>query len=292
MNVINQYNTLSAGQIGPIEIIDDSIYTAEAIAPTGETMYLAMEPLGDDKEKWENYKSNITLLVTGGRYCPGGEFTIGSLTEIGSRINDKIALKKFLETRSIPEYWTLNPERFKQLCTNLKKREIKDNSQKAQELSMIPYASCGMNVNRQTHVVYVSKSPVTGRIKFAAEPLCFSGLVDMYGDLIMSVGVTVRDLVENRGIFRNPLSVVEGGYGGISMMIHCFTCMVIQNNYPNVETFRVRPFKKMGELFLNSFPKHLVTVGGISGDLYNGGFEHEQDVRVSVKVLADLNRAK
>ena len=48
----------------------------------------------------------------------------------------------------------------------------------------------------------------------------------------------------------------------------------------------------MGELFLNSLPKDQITVNGIRGDLYDKGFEHEQDVQVPVKVLASLHRAK
>jgi hypothetical protein len=136
---------------------------------------------------------------------------------------------------------------------------------------------------------FLRKNVILGRI---AKSKGFSRYVDKYGDLIMSVGVTISDVVENRGIFRNPLSVIEGGYAGIAMMTHSFTCMAVENNWPEVKTFRVRPLKKMGELFLNSLPKDKVTVNGIHGDMYDKGFEREQDVRVPVEVLASLHRAK
>lgn len=61
----------------------------------------------------------------------------------------------------------------------------------------------------------------------------------------------------------NPLCVVEGGYAGIAMMAHSFTCMAIENNWPEVTTFKVRPLKKMAEIFINSLPKDKVTVNGI-----------------------------
>jgi hypothetical protein len=49
---INQFGNLNIGQIGPIKQVNDGVYTAEAVAPTGEKMYFAMEPLGEDKQKW------------------------------------------------------------------------------------------------------------------------------------------------------------------------------------------------------------------------------------------------
>lgn len=289
MSAVSQFNTLRAGQIGPIEMICEGVYTAEAIAPAGEKMYFAMESIENfDKNKWDKYRNMAPLLVYGG-CC---DITIGRLTELGSRINDEIVLKEFLATRNLPDFWTSDQQRFEQLCGNLRERKIVDESPKAKELLTIPHASNGMNVEKQTHVVYVSKSPVTGRVKFAAQSQGFSGCVDKYGDLIMSVGVTLSDVVENRGIFRNPLSVVEGGYGAISMMTHSFTCLVVEENYPEVKIFKVRPLKKMGELFLNSLPKDRITINGIRGDVYDKGFEQEQNVCIPVEVLASLHRAR
>lgn len=147
-----------------------------------------------------------------------------------------------------------------------------------------------MNVEKQTHVVYVSKVPVASRVNFLtqSQSFDFGSTVEMYGNLVMSVGVTIRDVVENRGIFRNPLSIIEGGHGSLAMMLHSFTCLVVKDVFPEVTTFKVRPLKKMGQIFLNSLPRHLVTVNGIQGDLYDKGFDHEQDVLVSVEVLASL----
>ena len=77
--------------------------------------------------------------------------------------------------------------------------------------------------------------------------------------------------------------------GGSILILHH---MVVEDNCPEVEMFRVRPLKKMGELFMNSLPKNRVTVNGIRGDVCDKGFEHEQDVRVPVEVLASLHRAR
>ncbi len=289
MNIISDSNNLCKGQIGPIKSIGDGVYTAEGISFAGEKMFFAMESIeNNDMKKWNYYKNSASTLVWGG-YC---DTTFGSLSEIGSRINDEIGLMQFLNARTVSSYWTSNQSHFENLKSNLKKRTVTADSSKGKELSAIPHASNGMNVNKQTHVVYVSKTPVASRVNFESKSKGFGGYVEKYGNLIMSVGVTVNEVVENRGIFRNPLSVVEGGFGGISMMTHSFTCMAVEDNWPEVDTFRVRPLKKMGELFLSALPKEQVTVNGIRGDLYDKGFEKEQNVEVPLKVLSSLYRAR
>lgn len=283
-----EVNPLRSGQIGPVRTMDHGVYSAEAIAPTGEKIYMAMESLESfDREKWNRYR-NMAILLTQGGEC---NYTIGSLTEIGSHLNDDTVLNKFLASHTFPDFWTSDSKRFEQLRDKLRDRKIALGSQKAEELKVVHHASCGMNVEKQTHVVYVSKVPITSRVNFVAQSKSFDfgSTVEKYGDLIMSVGVTIQDVVENRGIFRNPLSIVDGGYGSLAMMLHSFTCMVVKEAFPEVTTFKVRPLKKMGELFLNSLPKHLVTVNGIPGDQYNKGFDHEQAVLVPVEVLANLH---
>lgn len=293
---MNINNVINPGQIGHVHITEDGVFTAEAIAPTGEKIYFAMESLGNDKKKWNKYKTEAAFLVTGGNEWVG---TIGNLIDIASRINDEVALNEFLATSTYPDFWTSDQQRFEYLKEKLRNRNIEADSPKGKELLTIPNASNGVNVSQQTHMVYISKSPICNRADFVSlsSNTGFGSYVDSYGHLILSVGVMInliKDIVENRGIFRNPWSVIEGGYGGLSMMAHSFTCMVIEDYFSSVQTFKVRPFKKMAEIFVNSLPKEQITVNGIRGDLYDGGFEFEGEVEVlvPVKILADLHRAK
>ncbi len=292
VTTIHSFENFNFGQIGPIKQVDDGVYMAEAIAPTGEKMYVAMEPLGEDKLKWISYKIKASFLVNGGDFFK----EIGSLVNLGSRINNEIILKEFLALYAHSDFWTGDTTRFEKLRIKLQERNIIAGSPKAKELLMIPHASNGLDVSLQTHMVYVSKSPITGRVHFTPSATChpfsFGAYADQYEDLIMSVGVTIENVVENRGIFRNPLSVIDGGYGGIAMMIHSFTCMVVQDYYPFIETFKVRPLKKMGEIFFHSLPKEKITINGIFGDSYTDGFEQEHEFLVPVKVLASLYRIK
>ena len=298
---ITAFENLNAGEIGPIILIN-GIYSAVAKAPTGERMYLAMEAFDKDRYKWGKYKAAAKFLVEGGD-C--GD-TVGSLTEIGSHVNDGGNLKDCTSSHTFPNFWTSDPATSEKLVANLLKQKIVANSSKVKELSTIPHGSDGVNLQQQTHMAYVSKSPIRGRFKAPAvgsiaDYLCkegFSAYVDCFGDLIMSVGVNImkkHQLVENRGIFRNPLSVVEGGYGGISMMLHSFTCMVMRSYYTSINDFMVRPLKKMGEIYINAIPKELlpqITINGIPGDQYTEGFEYEKLVIAPVEILADLHQAR
>lgn len=280
---------INPGKIGPVEIICDGVYTAEGIALSGEKIYFGLERLENtDKIKWGYYKNSTVTLING----EVADIRIGSLLDIAIRVNDMQELREFLKSTDRPIYWSSNEAKFEDLCNNLKKRKITLDSSKAKELLAIPHASNGMNINFQTHIVYVSKIPITGRISFNSQTIGFEGYVDKYSNLIMSVGTTISNIVENRGIFKNPLSVIEEGYAGIAMMAHSFTCMVIQKHWPEVSIFKVRPLKKMAEIFLRSIPKDQITVNGIRGDIYDKGFEHERDVEVPVTVLANFYCSK
>lgn len=295
------FENLKAGEIGPIREVD-GIYMAVARAPTGEKMYFAMEALGNDRHKWSKYKVAAKLLVEGNDF--GG--TIGSLTELGSHVNKGGKLEDFTASLDFPNFWTCDKARSEKLVADLIKQKIVTDSSKAKELSTIPHASHGVNLQEQTHMVYSSKSPIIGRFKTPPAGKMtdylfthgFGAYVDCFGDLLMSVGVNIMEnhqLVENRGVFTNLLRVIEGGYGGISMMHHSFTCMVVLHYYSSINKFLVRPLKRMGEIYVNSIPKELlpqITINGIPGDQYTGGFECEKPVLAPIEILADLHRAR
>lgn len=284
---------ISNGKIGTISKIEDIctsniIYTAEAVAPTGEKMYLALETLGENKIMWDAYKEEIN------RVCKGFDkdsTTIGSLRDVLLLIDDEKSLDNFLKKNTYPNYWTLDVKRFNKLRINFKKLTPKQEK----ELCTIPHASRGLNINNQTHMVYASKTPIIRSSDFISNQYnCFGEYVDCYKNIVMSVGVTINDIVENRGIFRNPLSVIKGGYGGISMMLHSFTCMVVKDYYPSIKTFQVHPFGDMARIFLKSLPNDKVTVDGVRADDPNckkfEGFL-ERKVQVPISDLANLHRA-
>merc|ERR1711964_274893 len=55
---------------------------------------------------------------------------------------------------------------------------------------------------------------------------------------------------ENRGIFRNPETVLDGQFKGISMLLHAYSAWVWERS--GKQTFRVRPLKVMREIIERS----------------------------------------
>jgi len=278
---------LRPGQIGPIEPLGEDVYVSTARAPTGEVMYFAIESLeAYDRNKWAVYRNMATFFAVGG----DGLCSIGSLAKIGSLVNNPKELNEFLAKKT--KFWREDPVKFEQLCTHLRNRKISVKSPKAEELAEIQRALMGVNVREQTHMVYASKLPINKRMQFQPGKIRqFADYQEEYGHIILSVGVKIQDMVENRGISKNPLSIVEGGYGGIAMMAHSFTCIFVESIHPDITQFRVRPLKMMGKIFLKALPNECMTINGKPAEEHKDGFEVEHDVLVPVHVLASLHRA-
>lgn len=276
---------LSPGQIGPLTLVSDGVFCAEAIAPTGETMYLAIETLDYERRiAWKAYRNAANLMIRGA----GG----GRLIEIASKVNDLEELNTFLNTQKNSQFWTSDNEIFDNLCRNLKKRPISQDDSRG--ISTI-FIATAIDINNQTHMVYASKTPITGHRRFTCTESThterFRNYVNDFGNIIMSVGVEINreyPVVENRGIFRNPLSIVEGGYGGISMMLHSFTCMAVKEVNPAVSRFYVRPKPKMEEIFLKAISEDKLQIVRVNEFGMEVG---EPDLSVGVDVLANLHRA-
>jgi hypothetical protein len=58
-------------------------------------------------------------------------------------------------------------------------------------------------------------------------------------------------------------------------MLHAFTCKTIQENFPSIHSFYVRPMRKMAEILFRSLPKKALTINGINGEKYQGDFMFE-----------------
>lgn len=264
----------------------EGVHHKSMITPSNDRIYFAMEKLEDhDKNKWIIYRNQANMLINGG-CC---DYNIGSLIDLATHIQSDI--DGFLASVPDSNFW-LNPsvESESSIFNKLRKSDI---TSKKAELMTIPQASYGMNIDTQTHIVYASKSPIIGRIRFNSKSKGFQKYMENYGDVIMSVGVTIGPhTVENRGIFRNPLSIIDGGYTGISMMMHKFTCMMVRELYPEISIFRVRPLKKMGEIFIYSLRKlesrENITVNNIHIDNYMGDSKSEIEILIPIDAMTDI----
>jgi hypothetical protein len=116
----------------------------------------------------------------------------------------------------------------------------------------------------------------------------------------MSVGVrldSIRPLFENRGIFRNPFSVIEGGYSGIATQLHAFTGKVMKERLNQTlgdkeKLFMsVSPIKNMKELLVEKIGlERIKTKEGIPEELRleSSGLAEEQFL-IPLDDLANLH---
>ncbi len=227
-------------------------YTAKTSLPKGEIIYLTIETI---HPSWEVYVNFANILLSGGNQFIG---TNGGLLEL---YNEKVSnLNTFLATRSFPHFWNQDKKLFDQIYSALKNQNFQKGSNKYKELLSITHASSGMNVRRQTHVVYASKYPIKKPFhkRESEKEFGLAYFYDLYQDIIMSVGVTINEetgMVENRGIFRNPLSIITNDYRGISILLHGFTCEMTRRFFQCVNIFSVRPMQKMAEMLFVALPK-------------------------------------
>lgn len=270
----------------PIQILD-SIYHTVATNQKGDKLYLAMEPLSEDRDKWDLYRNFTTLLINGGTAFE----TIGSLGELATCINnntiDEFKLKykdsRFWFDETSEQLEGTSVVEFNGLAQKLK------NFNSHEQLKSTCHALNGINIRTQTHIVYASKKPINGSINFHSNSKQGWGrYVELYDDLIMCVGVNITNIAENRGIFRNPISIINKDFSNISLLIHSFTCKVIREYFPEVQMFKIRPLKKMAEILYNTLPKELFTINDLSPYLYQGNFKLEEAFFVSVSVMANM----
>lgn len=298
---------LRPGEIGPVKYINNGVYTSEAIAPTGEKFYLACEPLTNN-EDWTRYRDNVSYLLAEGFV---GTPLKGSLIKLAQSVDDQDKLNQFFQLDGASKFWTQAPEKFDALKQKMLQRKIVSGSSTEMAIKGVKQGINGFAPEIQTHVIYASKSPVLGEAKIQYGTYNgFDSYMDLYGDILMSVGSTVTycteesgvlfwkksynvGRVENRGIYRNPISIVEGGYGGLAMMLHSFTAMVHAKKEVSVKTFRVRPTEHMCELLLKALPKDQFTVNGLPFAKLPPDFsKNEPDIRVPIEALANLHRQK
>lgn len=140
------------------------------------------------------------------------------------------------------------------------KNVLKDNERALSVIKGVPIGVAGFSTaGKDKYVAYASKKPILGRFPFPSElPLWISlkKYYEYFGDLLMIVGSDIKPgslSYENRGIFRNPISVIEDGnkYPGLSMKLHEFTALSAHTINSNTKYLVVDPAPSMRAIIVN-----------------------------------------
>ena len=249
--------SLKPGQIGPIKEVANGVFTAEACSPNGEKFHLGMEDIDINHTEgdWDSYTHAMGILNNEG----GG--ILGYLVE---KANDSKALK---EARSMSPLAEVNDQEFDGIIAKLQSREIYPQGRRYEAFKRIGggIAGFGFKLVTPTHVAYASRAPVTGKVKFWRSPedipFSYKAIEDTVSPIIMTVGVKLiegKPLFQNRGIFRNYISFLNGSHSHISTLLHAFTGKVIRDCVNPVledqakEYMTVAPLPRMQDILINA----------------------------------------
>lgn len=208
--------------ISPVREVCKGVYTAEGRTEKGENIYFGMELIDDtSREIWRDYSTAAYNLCD------------GILRRMVRFLDDENKLK------DLQPHSGLSEEEFKNLTSQFRTRGLHPQGKLAEAISDIPGGIVGFMIEPNlsgpfapaTYVAYISKKPITGPLSLPKTESNLKIFKEKYKDILMSVGVRLDDskpLFENRGIFRNPFSVIEGGYSNIATQLHAFTGKVMK----------------------------------------------------------------
>lgn len=201
-----------------IKVTSDNVYHASVKIPeTGEQIYLAMEPVtADNIDQWNLYSYDMYWFTAANR---GLSVVLPLLSKNPPNYD-----------ASLSEVTGFTQEEYNMYMQDLHNKEF-FSEKKAQSLNHVAGGVAGFTFGPGDFISYVSKTPIIGKFQFANRNRSWITLKEFqshYANLIMTLRTSMlRDNVcNNRGIFRNPNSIVEGGNRNVSMLLHRFVAHV------------------------------------------------------------------
>ncbi len=224
--------------------VAEGVYAAQIVTNKGETIYFGMELLDESSQtNWIRYKDHTDYLTKRNR---------GILTAYAQPEENYINYQEV--TGYTDEEFAIYISKFKQ--TKQKNKNLLECIEGIGSgvVGFSPFA------DGKRYVAYISTTPITGKRDFSQQPndrfITLKMYNEIYKGLIMSVGVDGGEALgyQNRGIFRNPDSFINGGHEHISLILHACTAAVMFKFFGR-KYFVVSPVKAMHTLLAKEMPK-------------------------------------
>jgi hypothetical protein len=229
-------------------------YVAECYSPAGEKMYVGME-LIDEKNL-----AALQLYAGGARSLIRGVATIFQRALKGNQPQEKT-------DRQLTLLGIQNRDHVRELTQKSSKDDSFENRGK-EIMESVHGAACGFSpsANRMEYLTYASSKPIPDTGFLASLPgQCLAQNRDdllrffreNYGHLIMSVISRFSgddDTLENRGIIKNPIFMLEGSFREIAIpVIHGFSALIAANEFGRTK-FLVRALAEMHNMMKAALP--------------------------------------
>ncbi|MCH9756933.1 MAG: hypothetical protein K0U37_07070 [Gammaproteobacteria bacterium] len=253
---------------GP-EQIEPNVFVGRSIAASGEPVYLRMELVTEENEShWRQYQAYSKMMSEG-----NGRSILPYLTYFikASLVGDDQVRYTFQDGsgRSYIEESGLSVEEFAQFITHLGENGFTSKTRKSAALAENSSGSNHMSISSlsgSSYIIFASKTPdfLIQEVSVIEPSSSIKAFKSEYDNLLMTVGsdFSCPTSFHNRGISRNPLSVIDGTHKGLAMILHGFTAAVAKRFFPSKLHMRVKPVGAMQHLICTSFKPEEVTIEG------------------------------
>jgi hypothetical protein len=234
----------------PYKKLGDNLFVAECYSPAGEKMYVGMELI------------EVKTLKSARLYACGTRSMVREVAGVFVR-----ALGGDVPPEETEKYLTIlgihNRDNVRELTEKPRKSKFSISKNRGAEIMGALYGGTegfSPSASGKHYFVYASSKPIPETGLLASLPDKFNGedydellgfFKENYSHLIMSVISRLDDdgeSLENRGILRNPISILEGSFKEIAMpAIHGFSALVAANEFGRSQIF----VRAMGEMHNN-----------------------------------------
>ena len=264
------------------EMIAPGVFIGRATTKAGEPIYLRMELIiEENKLYWQQYKIHSTMMA-----ADNSRSVLGYLATKSTKITESDGSIRYEYngpiSESILKYIGFDEAELNEFICYLGKQGFIGNEQAQRVLLANSAGSNHMALleNDQRYVVYVTQTPdfsiLSKKPYVYGEILSLKEYITQYRELLMCVGSDFSgiEVFRNRGIFRNPISVIDHTYKGISMVLHAFSGAVAKKYFPEKKEMQVRPVGAMELILCQSLKAEAIRIDGST----------VQDVLINVKM--------
>ena len=233
-----------------LEEVTPGVYAGHTTTQAGEDIYPALELVTENNaSKWIQYINHVSQMVGGN--------------------SDRGLIQLLAEGHSFPntQYTGFSDQEYAAYVQKINTRfGGKPEKQAALKGIAAGYVAFKPISNGKTYVAYISKTPVTRTFPFGEleDSITLKRFKEAYDTILMTVGVTScpgTPFVEKRGIFRNPKSVVDGGYATISKDIDRAIARFATTVLTGKKYLYVQPIPAMSKILQKNFTPDEMFIG-------------------------------
>lgn len=261
LNAEDQMTAQATAGVGVIQGVNvyqkpsANLFTAECYSLAGEKIYVGME-LVDEQN-----------LLSAKLYGAGGRSLV---REVATVLKRAMGGNQSLETteKQLALLRIRNRDHVRELSEKASAVDLYKNRGE-QIMVAVHGASSGFYPSAfgKHYITYASSLPIPQNGLFASLPSEYSGgnneddflyfFRENYGHLIMSVGTRLDndgESFENRGVVRNPISMLEGDFKEIAIpVVHGFSAVIAANEFGRTR-FKVHALPEMHKRFISVLP--------------------------------------